>query len=231
MRRLPNLDQLRAFALAARRMSFSRAADELHLTPTAISHRIRALEAELCRPLFRRKVRGVDMDDRAAAYADRLNAAFDEIAAATEDLLAAGMSGTLRINAAPYFGNRVLLPMLSKINATWPDLFIDLSMSTEIVDLTSGEYDAAIRHGSGDWTGVSAIHLYTDTLRPVAAPQLVADRTLPLSPQDIAAFRLSTRPEAALDWDAWFRAAGAPETRPRELVGFSSQAASPDLAL
>src|SRR6056297_3023814 len=127
-RRLPPLTALRAFEAAARHESFKNAADELHVTNAAVSHQIRALEEMLGMSLFRRRGRAVRPTDAARRFAARLGTAFDMMEAAALDLQGNPMSGTVRIAVTPFYGNRILLPRLSRFHARYPDISIEPEM-------------------------------------------------------------------------------------------------------
>lgn len=231
VQRLPNLNQLRAFEAAVRHGSFTKAAEELHVSQTAISHSIRALEDELGEPLFLRRTRKVFPTDRAEVLAEAVGKALSLIADATAAFGPGALEGTLRISVAPFFGNRVLLPLLSKFHDEHPSLKISASMATEVVDLMASELDGGLRYGTGHWPGLRAIPIMTDMLQPCAAPQVVGERSVPLSPEVIAELSLSAPGDSMDLWMEWFQAAGAGHVRPREVIDYTNRAASTDMAL
>lgn len=206
-RRLPNLNQLRAFEAAARLGSFKAAAEELNVTQAAVSHQIKALEESLGFALFRRTARSVEPLEAALSYADALGASFDGIAEAT-DALAAAPTGPIRLSVAPFHGNRWLLPELERFAKEHPEIVVEPSLAFEMVDLTSGEVDAAVRYGHGNWPGLTADLIHEDCLRPVATRSLIAEHELPLSAAEIAKLPLLADPGHADQWEQWLRAAG-----------------------
>lgn len=230
-RRLPNLNQLRAFEAAARHLSFKDAAEELHVTHAAVSHQIKALEADLGLKLFHRLTRRVELTDPARDLAERLSRAFGEIRAATEAVTADRMTGSLRVSMAPYFANRLILPFLPEFHRMYPGLQVIPDMTGKVVDLRSGEHDAAVRYGLGQWPGTSAIKLYDDFLCPVAAPFLVAGRDLPLTPAEIAGLVLGENMAMPGKWQDWFEAAGFVPQTDLTLVGYPDRARVNDMAI
>lgn len=230
-RRLPNLNQLRAFEAAARRGSFKDAADELHVTHAAVSHQIKALEADLGLQLFHRRTRKVELTDQARDFAARLSAAFSEIAAASEAVTAGGLTGEIRVTMAPYFANRCILPYLGAFHEAHPGLIVSPEMSSGVVDLRGSDCDAAVRYGGGSWSGMTAIQIYEDRVSPVAAPTLAAAEDLPLAPERIARLTLGAVGDTASEWLDWFEAAGCRLNAPPAMVEYSNRARVADMAI
>ena len=228
--RFPSLKQLRVFEAAVRRESFKEAADELFVTQAAISHQIKALETELGRELFRRQGRGVVPTEAARKFAGEIGAAFDRIQAAAAGLSDNPMSGTLRLSIAPFYGNRIVLPRLSKFHSLYPDIRVEPDMSSTVLDFRKTSIDAGLRYGKGLWNGLTVSKVHADALVPVAAPSLVQGRTLPLAPEEIAGMTLGYIEGDEEDWSAWFAQAGhaLPET-PR-MISYGNRARVIDLA-
>lgn len=208
-RRLPSLNQLRAFEAAARHQSIKDGADELCVTPAAVGHQIRALEGFLEVTLFHRGVRQITLTDQGRRLAEDVGAALDRIEAAVAPALNDSLSGSLKISVAPFFGNRWLLPRLEKFSAQYPEIDVQPVLSFEYVDLAKDGFDAAVRYGDGTWDGTTAELVFRDTLRPVCAPQLVEGRTLPLAPDDIMSLPLASAKNWPDDWKAWAEATGS----------------------
>jgi len=172
--RLPPLSSLRVFEAAARHHSFRKAAEELNITASAVSHGIQTLESWLGVELFRRESRGLRLTPAGEAYAPLVNQALGILAKATEQLPGRKATGTLSVSSAPTFAIRILLPRLDKFAAQHPDIRVTLDTSPRMVDLTLDQFDIAIRflgtkkpaHG---WT-----LLAKETLVPVCAPSLKA---------------------------------------------------------
>src|ERR1700678_3491516 len=142
--RLPPLSTLRVFEAAARYSSFRKAADELNLTASAVSHGIQTLESWLGVELFHRKARSLRVTSAGEAYAPMVNQALTILAKATEQLPGRAATGTLSISSAPTFANKILLPRLEKFVAQFPDIRVTIDTSQRRVDLTLDEFDVAI---------------------------------------------------------------------------------------
>lgn len=208
-RRLPSLNQLRAFEAAARHQSIKEGADELCVTPAAVGHQIRALESFLEVTLFHRGVRQITLTDQGRRLANDIGDALDRIEAAVAPALNNSLSGSLKISVAPFFGNRWLLPRLVKFTDLYPEIEVQPVLSFDYVDLTKDGFDAAVRYGDGSWDGTSAQLVFHDKLRPVCAPQLIEGRAFPLTPDDILRLPLASARNWPDDWTAWAEAAGA----------------------
>ena len=207
-RNLPPLNHLRAVEAVARRGSFREGAEELCVTPAAVSHQVRALEDRLGLKLLDRGPRGVRPAPGAAALIGEVGAALDRIDAALGDLAAARMAGRLHLSAAPFLANRWLKARLPRFRAEAPELEVELSLAFEVVDLEESGLDGALRYGIGPWPGLDAIAIHRDRLGPVCAPSVLEGRTLPLEPTDLSALPLHGARAFADDWPAWFAAAG-----------------------
>lgn len=229
-RRLPPLTALRTFEAAARHESFKRAAEELHVTNAAVSHQIKALEDKLGLCLFRRRGRAVQPTDAAKRFAGRLAQAFDTIEAATMALQGNPMSGTLRIAVTPFYGNRIVLPRLSRFHALYPDIRVEPEMSETRINFAKTDLDGALRYGTGNWPGLTAIALHEDQLLPVAAPTVVSGRDLPLSAAEIARLTLGYIDGQEGDWSVWFEKMGYEGVTPPKMIGYGSRARVVDLA-
>src|SRR5690606_36510333 len=124
VRRLPPLNALRAFEAAARHMSFAKAAEELHVTPAAVSHQIKALEAHLGTPLFRRLNKAVLLTEAAQILLPGLRDGFDRLAQAVAKLAEHEHGTTLAVSVTPAFGARWLLPRLDRFRARHPEIVV-----------------------------------------------------------------------------------------------------------
>lgn len=206
--RLPSLNGLRAFETVARHMSFTKAAEELNVTQTAVSHQIRRLEAELGVPLFLRLNDGLALSEDGQAYLPAIRAAFHELRYSTEQLLESRDKSVLTISTLVSFASKWLLPRLPSFQQAFPAIDVRISASTERVDFRKDAIDAAIRYGRGDWKGLRADFLMSDEVFPVCSPALA--QTL-CAPADLANHTLlQVSGVTAGDWGAWLRAAGQP---------------------
>ena len=212
-RRLPPLNALRAFESAARHMNFTRAAEELSVTPGAISQQIQNLESYVGEDLFKRSSKGLLLTDAAQTALPALREAFDRLQEAAELLTAAIDGRRVTVSAAPSFAAKWLVPRLGRFEAAHPEVDVWLSAGIELVDFSSGEVDIAIRYGSGRYPGLEVIRLMGETVIPVASPELLAQRRLD-SLDDLAGHTLlhDGSPDAddsCPDWTMWLSARGA----------------------
>lgn len=172
MRRLPPLAALRAFEAAARHLSFRRAAEELRVTPTAISHHIRLLEETLGLRLFERRPRQVLMTKQAQLLFPVLRDGFDTFAQTIEALARPRWRVTVTVSATRLFTARCLVPRIDKFQARHPEIDLRLHATDAPADIAAGAADIAIRYGRGPYPGLEAEHLFADVFAPVASPRL-----------------------------------------------------------
>ncbi|MHB2242673.1 transcriptional regulator GcvA [Pseudomonas monsensis] len=211
--RLPSLNGLRAFECAARYMSFTKAAAELHVTQTAISHQIRRLEDELGVTLFLRLKEGLALTEEGQAYLPGIRAAFHELRHATQALLASRQNTVLTINTLVSVASKWLLPRLPSFQQANPDIDVRISASTDLVDFRQGGIDAAIRYGRGDWKGLRADFLMSDEIFPVCSPALLSTSKGLNTPADLLDHTLlQVSGMTAGDWNRWLSAAGESAT-------------------
>ncbi len=211
-RRLPPLNALRAFEAAARHMNFSRAADELSVTPGAVSQQIQNLEDYIGAPLFKRTPKGLLLTDAAQTALPALREAFDRLAEAASLLTAAEDGRRLTVSAAPSFAAKWLVPRLGRFEAAHPEVDVWLSAGLELVDFTGGEVDLAIRYGTGRYPGLEVTRLLGETVLPVASPKLL-DQAPMQDLADLAGHILlhDGSPDAddsCPDWQMWLAARG-----------------------
>ena len=187
-RRLPNLNQLRAFEAAARHLSFADAAKELFVTPAAVSHQIKALEEFYGCRLFDRFNREVRLTAAAKELAASLSKTLDEIAEASHQFQATQLGGRLRLSSSPFYANRMILPYLDQFRTLYPYLEVEFDYRYSFADFVEDDIDAGLRYGQGDWGDVHSRLIHYDLVSPVTSPALVRELELPLSPQKIGAF-------------------------------------------
>ncbi|BAU47800.1 transcriptional regulator [Sulfurifustis variabilis] len=208
MRRLPPLQTLHAFESAARHSSFLRAASELHVTASAISHRIRALEKFLGVALFRRDGRQVRLTSEGESYLRAVREGLALIAAATERLHVPRPGGVLTLSVAPSFATPWLAPRLAGFQLQHPELEVRQTTSIELVDFAKSDVDAAVRYGGGRWPGVCAHRLFAEELVPVASPQYRIGRGRLRKPEDLRQATLLHVMFRLGEWRVWLKAAG-----------------------
>jgi LysR family glycine cleavage system transcriptional activator len=212
-RRLPPLSALRPFEAAARLESFSRAADELHITHGAVSHQVRALEEHLGAPLFARHGKRVSVTAGGREFAARVRSALDEIATAAEAVRPARRDHRLTVSVLPSFASRWLMPRLIGFMEAHPKIEVNVSASVGLADFARDEIDIAIRFGVGPWAGLVCEKFLEDEYFPVASPKMNRGK-LPRTPRDLLGVRLML--EDRDYWERWFEIAGVPLIHPLE---------------
>ncbi|WP_372528620.1 LysR family transcriptional regulator [Piscinibacter sp.] len=202
--RYPSIDGLRAFETAARLGSFERAADELNVTPSAVSKRVSTLEELLGTPLLVRSARVLVLTPAGKEYLAQVGAALGLLAAVPLHRRAAQRTQRLRVTAPPTFARQVLVPHLEQFTTTHPDIELEVVLSIPFLDVAPTDADVEVRNG--DATADGATPLMHDVVIPMAAGGLIA-RLPPLrQPADLAHAPLLRTPLEP--WTPWFRAAG-----------------------
>jgi LysR family glycine cleavage system transcriptional activator len=214
--RLPSLNALRAFEAAARHLSLTRAARELHVTPAAVSHQVKALEADLGVSLLRRVKGEFVLTETARTVLPVLSAGFDRIAEAARRLRADEARRFLTVSVGPTFAANWLVRRLGAFKAAFPEIDVRLQTTDEVADFARDGVDIGIRFGAGDYPGLRAIRLFDEEIFPVCSPELLRRGPPLVRPADLAGHTLlhvewswaMTKGEP-LDWQMWLRAAGA----------------------
>jgi LysR family glycine cleavage system transcriptional activator len=201
---LPPLPAIRAFESAARLASFTRAAEELHMTQAAVSYQIKQLEQRLGLSLFQRQPRQVVLTPAGQRLAPAVLDAFKQLHAAFAQTLEREES-ELAITSLPTIAATWLVPRLGFFQLAHPRLAVRLDTGVPLVDLTQGDFDVGIRIGSGSWPDLHADFLMPSVFTPLCSPAL-CDRLR--TPSDLAALPRYGRERW---WRAWFDAAGLPE--------------------
>lgn len=209
IRRLPPLSALRAFEAAARLRSFKSAAQELSVTATAISHRIRVLEEELDRPLFLRKARAVELTGDGQALFAAVHSGFQVIAQAIEQLRRPRQA-SVTLSVTPAFATKWLVPRIPLFQASHPGIDLHVHASNLPVDLNSGLVDLAIRYGQGVGHGMTAQPFLQDSFAPVANPALVKAMGSDPASWPLIHFDWHRTLPIELTWGAWMVKAGYP---------------------
>jgi len=212
-RSLPSLNALRSFDAAARHQSFTRAAEELCVTQGAVSHQVKALEAELGVKLFNRERTGLVITSAGRDYLTVVRDAFDRIALGTEQLTERRRSGPLVVSTSPDFAAKWLVHRLGRFAAAHPEIELNVSATMHHVDFASEEVDLAIRHGAGNWPGLDVVNLCPEELFPVCSPALLRRHGGIRRPQDVLRFPLLHLNDRR-DWSKWLEAAGTSGARP-----------------
>lgn len=207
-RKIPSIEALIAFECAARHQSFTRSADELSLTQSAVSRQIACLEEYLGVPLFNRVKKRLSLTDAGTIYAKQVREHLEHIERDTLSAMAhRGAGGILEIAVIPTFATRWLIPRLPSFYEQHPHVTLNLTTRAEPFMFNDTIYDAAIHFGTPAWPGAIVHHLFGEEMMPVCSPRLIPGRRV-LRPAEIAQLTLlhqSARPEA---WRHWFLQAG-----------------------
>jgi LysR family glycine cleavage system transcriptional activator len=207
MVRLPSLSALRAFEAGARHLSFTRAARELSVTQTAISHQVRQLEEELGVKLFHRRPRELALTPAGSSLYPVLAESFDRIRETVTRIRARPESRHLTVSLTPTFGSRWLAQRLGRFWREHPDVDLRLHHSVQLADLARDDVDLAVRWGRGDWTGLTAERLMPAQATPLCSPVLLSGSNPLLSPADLKHHTLIHQKDYQ-EWSEWLAAAG-----------------------
>ena len=216
MAKLPPLNSLRAFEAAGRHLSFTHAADELAVTPTAISHQIRLLEETLGVKLFRRLPRRLLLTDQGQMLLGDAKEAFQRLAQAVERVAAKGLTGPLTISSSTTFAWSWLVKRLYKFQAKYPEIDVRLEASQRAVDFHREAVDAAIRYGRGNWPGLYAVQLFEEILTPLISREQLESGPPINEPRDLMRYPLlNDSPFNVEYWRMWFAEAGVTDLEHR----------------
>ncbi len=209
---LPPLSALRAFEAAARLQSFTKAADELAVTPAAISHQIHALEEDLGISLFNRRNRAVELTASARVLLPGLSEAFAGIQTSVRRLRAHNDTGTLNVTASPSFAGKWLVQRLHRFQEQDPDIDVRISATDTMIDMSRGDFDIAIRYGTGHYPGLVVELLLKNEVFPACSPALLRDGPPLDRPADLRNHALIhdqqiDRDPLAPTWSMWLKAA------------------------
>jgi LysR family glycine cleavage system transcriptional activator len=213
MMRLPPLNSLRAFESSGRLLSFSKAADELNVTPGAISQQIRSLEEFLDIRLFKRLNRAIVLTDAGQFFLPLLSEGFSTITEAVELVRKRLGDVPLTVTSAPSFISKWLIPRLCKFQAHHPDIDVRIDASNRLVDFVREDIDLGIRFGTGEFPDLNSVYLFSIDLIPVCSPDLVNQNNGLNSPYDLRHFTLLHSNYDDVDsywpdWGMWLATAG-----------------------
>jgi LysR family glycine cleavage system transcriptional activator len=216
---LPPLNALRAFEATARHMSFQRAAEELHVTPPAVSHQIRALEEHLGFALFERLRRGIRLTEKGTSYFYRVSRALDGVAIATRDVRHADAQTQLTLAVPPHLLSSWMIPRLPGFLEQHPFLDLRIVDTLRQADFEAEGVDAQIYYGSGALPGVELEPLAEDDLCPVCSPAFLRSSGRIAGLRDLAKVALIHTERRPVSWERIFRSRGLePPRPPRNLV-------------
>ena len=204
MRKLPYLNGIKAFEATARTGSFTKAADELNVTPAAISRMVHLLEERLGLALFERKANRLSATPAGRTYQSGLTILFDQLASLTDQVTTSAGSRVLTVGVGPTFAIRWLIPRLADFQKTDPDIEVRFATGGAAAPFND-DWTCGIRLGDGDWPGLVAERLFAADLVPVCAPAMARRLT---APDDLKRATLLRVTHAAEDWPRWFKGAG-----------------------
>ncbi|ACL61646.1 LysR substrate-binding domain-containing protein [Methylobacterium nodulans] len=205
------------FHAVARSGSITRAADELGVTPSAVSQQIQTLEVSLGTALIGKSGRNIVLTEAGERYFEMIGGEIDRIMEATQRIQGFRSVTTLTVRATPSLSTKWLLPRLAAFVEAHPDIELRLDGTNEPAAFQKESVDLEIRHGTGGWPGLYAEGLVEENFRPVCAPSLAAPGSL--GPEDLARHRLIHSVKSQVQWGHWFKLAGvAPATRWRRLL-------------
>jgi LysR family transcriptional regulator, glycine cleavage system transcriptional activator len=216
-RRLPPLHTLEAFEAAARRLSFKLAAQELHLTPSAISHQIKALEVFLGFALFRRGNRSLELTDGGKAYLTVVNDTLAKLRSGSARVAQRYARASLKISTGPFIASEIIVPALPAFQEAHPDIDVRIDTDLRPIDLLHEDIDVALRFGSGDWKGLAAEPLLRVSAVPARTPAL--RKRGPSQLDDITLIHSTPMPDG---WTQWAAAAGVTLGTPKRDVWLDS---------
>lgn len=214
-RPLTPLNLIRTFDCAGRHMSFKRAAEELHITPPAVSHQIKALEEKLGVQLFVRNNRELAFTPAGNRYWEQVHACIQALDQHTQDLLGAFGQSTLIASIMPPLANTLVIPHLAQFQEQHPGITLRIDSNIKNVNLEQGDADVAIRYGDGQWPNLISRKLLDIHVQPVYPPSFATryDFSDPESVRTIPLIHMSARPTA---WQLWFGASGYGTPRPEK---------------
>ncbi len=211
---IPPLAAVQALETIARRKSFALAAEELHLTPSAVSHQVAKLEGMLGVRLFERSARGVEMTPAGQQYLQRVASALGAINAATEDMRH-GVQDTLYVHSSPSFASLWLMPRIARFTEQHPHISLVLSASHVHSDFQLGQMDIDIRYGLPNWPNLEVEPIFTERIQPLASPEFIRNHALH-EPADLLRVPLIQSSVNVAQWPDWFARFGG-QLRPERM--------------
>ncbi len=223
---MPSLNALRAFEAAGRHLSFSRAAEELHVTPAAVGQQVRALEAALETRLLQRVNRTLALTDAGRALLPGLGDAFGRLNQVVQDFQRRDLERPLTVTVPPSFAATWLVPRLTDFRRRCPDIEIRIDATNRVVDLLAEDVDIGIRYGAGQYPGLHSERLLDEEAFPVCSPALLEGEHPLRTPQDLRWHELLHVDDAVStdfwpNWEIWLHSAGVGHLARRKGLQFS----------
>jgi len=224
---LPSLDFFKGFEAAARHLSFTRAAEELFVTQSAVSRQIQSLESRLGVALFQRRNRGLTLTDAGEQMWRAVDGALRTLRQAVEQVSPGAMPKMVTVTSSMAFSSLWLIPRLSGFRRLHPDVDVRVSANNQVLDLDRERIDLAVRYCPSRAAPVGSVRLFGEEILPVCSPALLRDRKRPLkSPRDLRHhvllhFDEPHRPTPWLTWNVWLESAGVPDLEPADSLRFN----------
>jgi LysR family glycine cleavage system transcriptional activator len=207
VRRIPPLNPLRVFEVVARTLNLTAAASELNVTQSAVSRQIATLETYLGVDLLRRERHGVNLTRAGSHYAAQVLPAFEQIAAATEDLVKGTGERTLRVRTYTTFAAKWLIPRLAEFHRLHPSIEVKITNAVPEVDFDRDNADVAVQFGKGHWPQTQSVFLFPDEIEPVCAPSYLKKHAPNAKyPESLLRHPLLISHYRRTDWDDWLAA-------------------------
>jgi LysR family glycine cleavage system transcriptional activator len=229
-RRLPPLNSLPCFEAAARLLNFSKAAEELSVTPGAISRAIKHLEDQLNVQLFDRETRSVRLTAVGEPYARAVRDVLEQLAAATAMATTRRSESTLNVTTSDGFAGRWLVPRLYRFHRAYADIDVRVATTGKLTNFRGDGIDIAIRYGGGNYPGLTSEFLTDEEVFPVCSPKLLKGAHPLRRPEDLKHHTL-IRDTYPIDWAAWLSSAGVNGVNPRKGLTFDSYTFAVDAAV
>jgi LysR family transcriptional regulator, glycine cleavage system transcriptional activator len=221
LRRLPSLGGLKTFEAAARHLSFTKAAQELGVTPAAVSYQIRGLEEQLEVALFIRSTRAMHLTEGGSLLIAAMTQAFDGIAQAVARLKEMNGRPRLTVTTGPSFAAKWLVPRLFRFRRAYGEIDVRLSTSERLADFVKDGMDIAIRYGQGRYPGLQSELLMEEDLSPVCSPALLGGPQPLRTPEDLK-YHTLIHDDFHVNWSMWLRTAGITGIDPHRGPAFYS---------
>jgi LysR family glycine cleavage system transcriptional activator len=206
LHKLPPLNTLRAFKVAAHTLSFTEAANELNVTQAAISHQIKALEVSLDKQLFKRGNRSLTLTESGSRFLPFVDRMFSVLEEGADQVMQSDESMTLTVSVIPSFAARWLVPRLGLFIKACPEIDFRLAPSSSLTNFARENIDLAIRHGGGKYPGLDSIHLLDEQIYPVCHPRLLQGKHGLKTPADLK-HQVLLHDDGHGDWRTWLLAA------------------------
>jgi LysR family glycine cleavage system transcriptional activator len=212
-KRLPSLNALRAFEASGRHLSFTKAAEELHVTPAAVGHQVKVLEEDLGAPLFERLNRALVLTDAGQFLLPGLGESFYRLSETVEEFRRRDANRPLTVSVPPSFAAKWLLPRLDRFRARHPEIDVRIDANNRVVDLGTEDVDVGLRYGLGDYPGMRVDCLLSEEVFPVCSPRLLRGERPLGELDDLRRHTLLhvdsyVQEEFWPDWGMWLHSAG-----------------------